>query len=83
MTAASVPTSLDDATNAAILAVSEDQLQGFQADPFGVIAERTGLTAETVIERVQALLECGTIRRVRQTVQATKLAAGALVAGLH
>jgi len=80
MTAASVPTTLDDATNAAILAVSEDQLQGFQPDPFGVIAERTGLPAETVIERVRALLECGTIRRVRQTVQATKLAAGALVA---
>jgi len=80
MTAASLPTSLDDATNSAILAVSEDQLQGFQADPFGVIAERTGLPAETAIERVRALLECGTIRRVRQTVQATKLAAGALVA---
>src|SRR5688572_12069908 len=80
MTAASVPTTLDDATNAAILSVSEDQLQGFQADPFGVIAERTGLPSETVIERVRALLECGTIRRVRQTVQATKLAAGALVA---
>jgi DNA-binding Lrp family transcriptional regulator len=80
MTATSVPTTLDDATNAAILSVSEDQLQGFQADPFGVIAERTGLPIETVIERVRALLECGTIRRVRQTVQATRLAAGALVA---
>ena len=80
MTAASVPTTLDDATNAAILAVSEDQLYGFHPDPFGEIAERTGLPAETVIERVRALLECGTIRRVRQTVQATKLAAGALVA---
>jgi len=80
MTATSVPTTLDDATNAAILAVSEDQLHGFQSDPFGVIAERIGLPVETVIERTRALLECGTIRRVRQTVQATKLAAGALVA---
>ena len=80
MTAASIPTTLDDPTNAAILAVSEDQLQGFHPDPFAVIVERTGLDADTVIERIRALAECGAIRRVRQTVQATKLAAGALVA---
>jgi DNA-binding Lrp family transcriptional regulator len=80
MTAASIPTTLEDTTNAAILAVSEDRLQGFHADPFGEISRRSGVPVDTVVERVRALLECGTIRRVRQTVQATKLAAGALVA---
>ncbi len=80
MTATRLPVDLADATNAAILAVSEDQLSGFQADPFGAIAERTGLPLETVIERIRAMLEAGTIRRVRQTVQATRLAEGALVA---
>jgi DNA-binding Lrp family transcriptional regulator len=80
MTAASLPVGLADPINAAILAVSEDQLTGFQKDPFGEIATRCGLSPETVLERVRALLTAGTIRRVRQTVQATRLAAGALVA---
>lgn len=80
MTATRIPVDLADPTNAAILAISEDQLAGFQADPFGVIAERAGLPIETVIERIRAMLEAGTIRRVRQTVQATRLAKGALVA---
>ena len=80
MTATRLPVDLADPTNAAILAVSEDQLSGFQADPFGAIAERTGLPVETVVERIRAMLEAGTIRRVRQTVQATRLAEGALVA---
>ena len=80
MTATRLPVDLADPTNAAILAVSEDQLAGFQADPFGVVAERAGLPLETVIERIRAMLEAGTIRRVRQTVQATRLAEGALVA---
>ena len=80
MTLARLPVDLADPTNAAILAVSEDQLAGFQPDPFGVIAERTGLPLATIIERIRAMLEAGTIRRVRQTVQATRLAEGALVA---
>jgi DNA-binding Lrp family transcriptional regulator len=80
MTATRLPVDLADPTNAAILAVSEDQLAGFQADPFGVVAERAGVPLETVIERIRAMLEAGTIRRVRQTVQATRLAEGALVA---
>jgi hypothetical protein len=33
-----------------------------------------------VIERIRAMLEAGTIRRVRQTLLATNLAQGALVA---
>ena len=80
MTATRLPVDLAYYTNAAILAVSEDQLTGFQDDPFGTIAERTGLPLATVIERIRAMLEAGTIRRVRQTVQATRLAEGALVA---
>ncbi len=74
------PVSLQDATNAAILAVSEDQLSGFHVDPFGEISVRASLPVADVIERIQAMLAAGTIRRVRQTVASTRLAAGALVA---
>jgi len=43
-----VPVWIDDPTNAAILAVSEDRLTGFQLDPFGPLAERSGVGAGTV-----------------------------------
>lgn len=69
-----------DAVNAKILGVSEDRIQGFVRDPFGEIAEKSGVDADTVIERVKAMLRAGTIRRVRQTLMATNLAEGALVA---
>ncbi|HSP55268.1 MAG TPA: Lrp/AsnC family transcriptional regulator [Dehalococcoidia bacterium] len=75
-----VPLNLDDPVNAAVLSVSEDQLEGFQVDPFGEIARRSGVNLETVLERIRALLEAGTIRRVRQTLLANNLAEGALVA---
>ena len=77
---APLPATVSDPVNAAILAVSEDRLTGFQIDPFGEIAARTGVPVETVIERIAAMLEGGTIRRVRQTLLATSLAAGALCA---
>ena len=77
---APTPTRIDDPVNAAILAVSEDRLQNFQRDPFGVIAEQSGLDVELVRERIIAMLRSGTIRRVRQTLMATNLAKGALVA---
>src|SRR5271154_1154121 len=80
MSVSSVPAAVSDPVNAAILAVSEDRLSGFQPDPFGEIAERAGLDADVVIERVAAMLRAGTIRRVRQTLLATSLAQGALVA---
>jgi DNA-binding Lrp family transcriptional regulator len=80
MTATRLPVDLADPTNAAILAVSEDQLSGFHEHPFETIAERSGQPLQTVLERIRAMLEAGTIRRVRQTVQATRLAEGALVA---
>lgn len=72
--------SLADPTNAAILKVSEDRIQGFSPDPFGEIATLCELPVETVLERIKALLEAGVIRRVRQTLLATSLAQGALVA---
>ncbi|MBV8299252.1 MAG: Lrp/AsnC family transcriptional regulator [Candidatus Eremiobacteraeota bacterium] len=75
-----VPVWIDDPTNAAILAVSEDRLAGFQLDPFGEIAERSGIPVATVLERIVAMLRAGTIRRVRQTLMATSLADGALCA---
>jgi DNA-binding Lrp family transcriptional regulator len=75
-----VPVWIDDPANAAILAVSEDRLTGFQLDPFGAIAERSGVDVATVLDRIGAMLRSGTIRRVRQTLMATNLAAGALCA---
>lgn len=80
MASPTVPVWIDDPVNAAILAVSEDRLQGFQLDPFGEIAERSGIDVATVLERTVAMLRSGTIRRVRQTLMATNLAAGALCA---
>ena len=79
-TLAETPIAHTDATNAKILAVSEDRIQGFVRDPIGEIATRSGVDAETVVERIRAMLRAGTIRRVRQTLMATNLAEGALVA---
>jgi AsnC-like ligand binding domain len=81
MTAATdAPIAHTDPINARILAVSEDRIQGFVRDPFGLIAEKSGLDPELVMERIRAMLRAGTIRRVRQTLMATNLAEGALVA---
>jgi hypothetical protein len=74
------PIAHTDPINAKILAVSEDRIQGFVRDPVGTIAEQSGVDAETVMERIRAMLLAGTIRRVRQTLMATNLAEGALVA---
>ncbi len=71
---------IDDPVNAAILAVSEDTIQGFTPDPLGEIAEQSGIALPVVIGRIQAMLRAGTIRRVRQTLMATNLAQGSLVA---
>jgi hypothetical protein len=75
-----LPVWIDDPVNAAILAVSEDRLAGFQLDPFGAIAQTAQIDVAVVLERVVAMLRAGTIRRVRQTLMATNLAQGALVA---
>jgi DNA-binding Lrp family transcriptional regulator len=75
-----VPIEHNDPINARILAISEDKIAGFVREPFGEIAERAGLPVETVLTRITAKLRAGTIRRVRQTLLATNLADGALVA---
>jgi DNA-binding Lrp family transcriptional regulator len=80
MSTLTLPVSVTDLVNARILSVSEDKVQGFHADPIRVIAEKSGVDVETVIERIRAMLRAGTIRRVRQTLLATNLAQGALVA---
>ena len=80
MSSAMVPVDFKDATNTQILAVSEDRVQGFLRDPFGEIARLSEVPVETVLERIRAMVEAGTIRRVRQTLLATNLAQGALVA---
>ena len=74
------PTEITDPTNARILAVSEDRIAGFLVDPFAEIARNAELDVATVHERLRAMLAAGTIRRIRQTLMATNLAPGALVA---
>lgn len=80
MTTETIPIHTDDPVNARILSVSEDKIQGFHRNPIGVIAEQSGVRLEDVVARICAMLEAGTIRRVRQTLMATNLAPGALVA---
>lgn len=80
MTAPTLSTEITDPVNARILAVSEDRVAGFHADPFAEIARLSGVPLDVVLERVQAMLAAGTIRRVRQTLLSTNLAPGALAA---
>lgn len=74
------PISFDDEINSQILCVSEDQIQGFVDDPFLAIAQQSDVAVDVVIERIRGMMAGGTIRRVRQTLMANKLAPGALVA---
>ncbi len=69
-----------DPINSQILATSEDKIQGFVREPFLAISEKCGVPLETVLERIKTMLAAGTIRRVRQTLVASNLAEGALVA---
>jgi len=75
-----LPVEHTDPINAKILAVSEDKIEGFAPEPFEEIAEKSGVDVDTVMARIRAMLRAGTIRRVRQTLLATNLADGALVA---
>ena len=75
-----IPTDIADPVNAKILAVSEDRIAGFLDDPFAEIARIAELPLDTVLERLRGMLEAGVIRRIRQTLMATNLAPGALVA---
>jgi DNA-binding Lrp family transcriptional regulator len=80
MLQSTVPVEITDATNARILAVSEDRIAGFLEDPFVEIARLSEVPLDVVLERLRAMLAAGTIRRIRQTLMATNLAPGALVA---
>jgi DNA-binding Lrp family transcriptional regulator len=75
-----LPVEHNDPINAKILAISEDKIEGFMREPFDEIAHRSGVGADLVMARIAAMLRAGTIRRVRQTLLATNLAEGALVA---
>jgi len=80
MSTATLPVETADPTNARILAVSEDKIQGFRPDPLAEIARQSDLDLPTVADRIIAMLQAGTIRRVRQTLMSINLAHGALVA---
>jgi DNA-binding Lrp family transcriptional regulator len=75
-----LPVEHDDPINAKILAISEDKIEGFVREPFEEIAQRCGVDVDLVMARIAAMLRARTIRRVRQTLLATNLADGALVA---
>jgi DNA-binding Lrp family transcriptional regulator len=77
---ATISAEISDPLNARILAVSEDRIAGFLVDPFAEIARLSELPVAIVLERLRAMLAAGTIRRIRQTLMATNLAPGALVA---
>ncbi|GAC1567685.1 MAG: hypothetical protein NVS2B3_07180 [Vulcanimicrobiaceae bacterium] len=80
MSVSATPVSVDDPINAAILKISEDRIAGFLRDPLDAIARESGIERATTIDRIRAMLRSGTIRRVRQTLLATNLAHGSLVA---
>jgi len=75
-----LPVEHNDLINAKILAVSEDKVEGFVREPFEEVANRSSVGVEVVMARIAGMLRAGTIRRVRQTLLATNLAEGALVA---
>src|SRR5439155_26996897 len=75
-----LPVEHTDPVNAQILAISEDKIEGFVREPFEEIARRSGVGVDVVMARIGAMRREGTIRRVRQTLLATNLADGALVA---
>ena len=75
-----VPVEHNNPINAKVLAISEDKIEGFVREPFEEVAGRSGVGVDVVMARIAAMLRAGTIRRVRQTLLATNLAQGALVA---
>src|SRR5438067_7859971 len=75
-----LPVEHNDPINAKILEISEDKIEGFVREPFEEIARRSSVHIDVVMAHIAAMLRAGTIRRVRQTLLATNLADGALVA---
>ncbi len=80
MSGLTISPDISDPINARILAVSEDKIAGFQINPIQEISRLSGIDESTVQDRLTAMLRTGTIRRIRQTLMATNLAPGALVA---
>lgn len=74
------PTEHDDPINLRILSIAEDRVEGFHKTPFALIAQQVGISEREVIDRLKGMVQAGVVRRVRQTLLATKLAPGALVA---
>ena len=70
----------NDPINERILAIEEEKIEGFVRERFEEIAKRSAVEVDVVMARIAAMLRAGTIRRVRQTLLATNLADGALVA---
>ena len=70
-----IPTEHTDPINSQILAVSEDLIAGFQAHPFELIAEKSGVPFDVVIERIKAMLEAGVIRRAKHCFPRNSLTA--------
>src|SRR2546423_9466764 len=66
--------------SARIRAFGEAETQGSAREPFQEIARRWSVDADVVMAHIAAMLRAGTIRRVRQTLLATNLTDGALVA---
>src|SRR5438067_6788889 len=75
-----LPVEHNDPVNSRILAISEDKIEGFEREPFEEIAKRSGVSVDVIMARIAAMLRAGTIHRVRQTLLASNLAKGALVA---
>ena len=75
-----LPVEHNDPINEKILAISEDKIEGFVREPFRGNRGARGVAVDVVMARIAAMLRAGTIRRVRQTLLATNLADGALVA---
>ena len=75
-----IPTEHNDPINSQILAVSEDLVAGFQRQPFHVIAEQSGVALPVVLERIPRHVGSRSDPQSCQTLLATKLAHGALVA---
>lgn len=80
MSSSLLSSEISDPVNSRILAVSEDRIAGFHEDPFAEIARLSELPLDTVLDRLRAMLDAGVVRRIRQTLMATNLAPGALVA---
>lgn len=52
-------------------------------DPYGIIAERLGIDTQTLLDRVKALIESGTIRRIGVSVDSRKMGFSSTLAAIR